>query len=285
MPRKTKRIEDAKAQPTLTENEPQRTLTDEPAEATKPAAKDRGPGGQFAKGNPGGPGNPHARACARMLEVFRNAVSEEAMLRIVNKMIEKAANGDTSAAKLIAAYCIGKPLPGHHPDSIDRDEWDHYQKDAVHEQEMKLVMSALPTSVGNDIARVSLPIMTAARTHDLAMQLREGCPTPEAPAPAETGPCDMNEGIAHTESQAKECEVVETNESDREEKSAPLANGKLDREKVKSPAQREPLANGKNGEERAQSSARHAACPTTKTSGKKMDGKKMKKAKALLSQS
>jgi hypothetical protein len=33
-------------------------------------------------GNAGGPGNPHARACAKMLEVFRNAFSEDEMLQI-----------------------------------------------------------------------------------------------------------------------------------------------------------------------------------------------------------
>jgi hypothetical protein len=218
----------------------------------------------------------------------------------VNKMIEKAANGDASAAKLIVAYCIGKPLPGHHPDSIDRDEWDHYQKDAIHDQEMKLVMSALPTSVGNDIARVSLPIMTAARTHDLAMQLREGCPATEAPDPAETDPFDINEGNAHFESQSDECDGVETSGGDREQKIAPLANGKLNVETVEPSTQKQPLANGKKNEQTVKPSAIHDSGSTKKIDGKKMDGKKirgkgktqgkatdkmMRKAKALLSQS
>jgi hypothetical protein len=35
-------------------------------------------------------------------------------------------------------------------------------------------MNSLPTHVGNDVARVALPIMTAARTNDLAKQLLKG---------------------------------------------------------------------------------------------------------------
>jgi hypothetical protein len=277
MPRKPRSVKDVNAPQESPEFEPQPTLTEEQAAASKAPPKDRNTQGQFVRGNPGGPGNPHARSCARMLEVFRNAVSEEDMLRIVNKMIEKAANGDACAAKLIVAYCIGKPLPGHHPDSIDRDEWDHYQKDAMNDKEMKLVMSALPTSVGNDIARVSLPIMTAARTHDLAMQLREGCPVPETPAPTETASGDANEEILHSESQRDECDGVETSGNDREEKAAPLPNGKLDNETVEPSAKKEPLPNGVKNEERVQRSTRNASPSTTNLNGKKMDGKKMRK--------
>jgi hypothetical protein len=185
MPRKSKSVKGAKVQPALTEETPQPTLTEEQpqtisteeqAASKKSASQGREANGKFAAGNPGGPGNPHARHCARMLEVFRSAVSVEAFTNIVCKLIEKAEAGDTSAAKIIVTYVVGKPLPAPHPDSIDRDEWDHYQKDAMNDKEMAVVMNALPTHVGNDIARVSLPIMTAARTRDLAKQLLKGCP-------------------------------------------------------------------------------------------------------------
>ncbi len=173
MPRKTK---SAQAQPTLTNNEAQPTAADaRPApEQVPPSGRDSQ--GKFAAGNRGGPGNPHARHCARMLEIFRNAISEEDFVRVVRRLLEKAEAGDTSAAKILVSYVIGKPLAAPHPDSIDRDEWDHYQKDAVQAPEMKLVLSSLPTHVGNDVARVALPIMTEARTHDLAKQLLKGCP-------------------------------------------------------------------------------------------------------------
>src|ERR1700722_20876720 len=171
MPRKSKK---AKDQATLADQGPEATPTPEQEKAAKAAAGGRTPGGQFAAGNASGPGNPHARHCARMLQVFRDAITEDEILQICRMLFVKAVGGDVSAAKIILSYKIGKPLPAHHPDTIDRDEWDHYQQDAMNLDEVKTVLSGLPTRVGNDIARVSLSIMTAARTNELALKLREG---------------------------------------------------------------------------------------------------------------
>src|SRR5580700_6423480 len=73
------------------------------------SAGGRNENGQFAKGNPGGPGNPFARHTARLLWVLRSAVSEEKLQTIVAKIIESAEAGDMAAAKLVLTYCIGKP--------------------------------------------------------------------------------------------------------------------------------------------------------------------------------
>ncbi len=185
MPRKAKKakveeiqptLTENEPQPTLTENQPQQTLTNDEATAEKTPEEGRDSNGKFTAGNRGGPGNPHARHCARMLEIFRNSISEEDFIRVVRKLLEKAEAGDTSAAKILVSYVVGKPLPAPHPDSIDRDEWDHYQNDAMKQRELAVVMNSLPTHVGNDVARVALPIMTDARTRDLAKQLLKGCP-------------------------------------------------------------------------------------------------------------
>src|SRR3984957_8505813 len=176
MPRKSKSSSNAESQSAASKNDPQPTLTENLGSTKKASPKDRDTGGKFTKGNAGGPGNPHARSCARMLEMFRNAISEDEMFQLCRMLFMKAVGGDISAAKIILSYKIGKPLPAPHPDSIDRDEWDHYQKDAMNEEEMKLVMSSLPTQAGNDIARVTLPIMTTARMNDLAAQLLDGLP-------------------------------------------------------------------------------------------------------------
>ena len=174
MPRKAKSTSNAKSQPNGSDPEPQPTLTDEPNSSEQPSPKDRDVGGKFTKGNAGGPGNPHARACAKMLEVFRNAISEQEMVELCRMLYLKAVGGDIGAAKIILSYKIGKPLPAPHPDSIDRDEWDHYQNDAIRTEEMKHVMSSLPTHSGNDIVRVSLPVMTTARMNEFAAQLLDG---------------------------------------------------------------------------------------------------------------
>jgi hypothetical protein len=111
----------------LTPNERQPTLTEEQAAPHQTPANGRTANGRFAKNNSGGPGNPHARHCARMLALFRDAISDDEMNQLFRMLIVKAMGGDTAAAKLILSYKIGKLLDAPHPDSIDRDEWDHYQ--------------------------------------------------------------------------------------------------------------------------------------------------------------
>ena len=52
-----------------------------------PTCSDRTPDGRFAKNNPGGPGNPHARHCARMLALLRAAISDEEMVAIFRMLV------------------------------------------------------------------------------------------------------------------------------------------------------------------------------------------------------
>jgi hypothetical protein len=81
-----------------------------------------------------------------------------------------------SAAKLILSYKLGKPAPAPNPDEIDRDEWEHYQRDTINLQEVQQVLGSLPSRVGNDIARTALPDVTQARQDALTSQLAETPP-------------------------------------------------------------------------------------------------------------
>src|SRR5882757_1711978 len=146
-----------------------------------PTCNDRTPDGRFAKDNPGGPGNPHARHCARMLALLRASISDEEMVAIIRMLVEKARAGDVSAVKLLLSYKLGKPAPAPNPDQIDRDEWEHYQKDAINLEEVQQVLGSLPSKVGNDIARTGLPIMTEARKEALAGQLVKNLPAANKP--------------------------------------------------------------------------------------------------------
>lgn len=159
-----------KARPTLT------TADKAPA---KNSSNGRAADGKFTAGNAGGPGNPHARHCARMLALLRTCVTDEDMVAIIRTLVEMAKEKDTSAAKILLSYKIGKPTEAPNPDLIDRDEWEHYQHDTINLQQMQQVLGSLPTRVGNDIARTALPIITEARTRHLAAQLSKGCPVPE----------------------------------------------------------------------------------------------------------
>src|SRR6516165_3300214 len=142
-----------------------------PTKNANPDLSGRTADGRFAKDNPGGPGNPHARHCARMLALLRASISDEEIVAIIRALVAKAVDGDVSAAKLIMSYQLGKPLPAPNPDEMDRDEWDHYQRDTINLEEVQQVLGSLPSSVGNDLARSALPVMTQARKAEITSHL------------------------------------------------------------------------------------------------------------------
>jgi hypothetical protein len=182
------------------------TLTAEDTTPAKRSTKGHAADGKFIAGNPGGPGNPHARHCARMLALLRTCISDEDMIAIIRALVEKAKKHDTSAAKILFSYVIGKPAEAPNPDQIDRDEWEHYQKDTINLQEMQQVLGSLPAKVGNDIARTALPIMTEARTRELEAHLRKGCPiSPE-----------VNESTEETDEQSPKAPPLSNGESGSE---------------------------------------------------------------------
>jgi hypothetical protein len=65
--------------------------------------------GRFAKGNPGGPGNPYVARVAALRAVMMEAVTESDLRKIVAALIEKAQAGDVVAARELFDRCLGKP--------------------------------------------------------------------------------------------------------------------------------------------------------------------------------
>jgi hypothetical protein len=175
MPRKAKKSADPPtAAPSIESAQPDQTET--LAESSAGASNQRDPQGRYLKNNAGGPGNPHARHCARMLEMFRNSITDEEMYGLCRVLYERAITGDMSALKMIWQYKLGKPLPAPNPDMIDRDEWDHFQKDAMTLDEMKKVLGQLPSRIGNAIVSAALPSIASTISHSLAQQLLQGLP-------------------------------------------------------------------------------------------------------------
>ena len=66
--------------------------------------------GRFAAGNPGGPGNPHARKVASLRNALLDAVSEDDLRKIIAALLTAALKGDTVAAREILDRTIGKPV-------------------------------------------------------------------------------------------------------------------------------------------------------------------------------
>ena len=176
MPRKANVRKENRAQGSAVADHPEPLQQPEQANpaATSPGGRDAL--GRFLPGAPAGPGNPHARHCARMLEMFRNAISDDEMYYLCRMLWDKACKGDMSAIKFIWSYKIGKPPAAPNPDLIDRDEWDHYQKDAMTMDEMKEVLGRLPSRVGNAMVGAAQPSMAHSVTQNLARQLTKGLP-------------------------------------------------------------------------------------------------------------
>ena len=65
--------------------------------------------GRFVKGNPGGPGNPHAQRIGKLRSVLIETVTEDDMRAIVRNMIAMARNSNMRAAKEIFDRTLGKP--------------------------------------------------------------------------------------------------------------------------------------------------------------------------------
>jgi hypothetical protein len=149
----------------------------EPTQATAAAQADtaktaREPGGQFAKGNKGGPGNPFARQVAALRKAILDNLTVEDIGAIVNKLKDMAIAGDLAAAKLLFAYAIGKPQPAVEPDHLDVEEWEKLKATAF-------LMKELPRAMGPGldlpltVARTVRPGMTSGMTKLLGQCLAE----------------------------------------------------------------------------------------------------------------
>src|SRR5256886_15976876 len=109
----------------------------EPAAQT-PTSNGHEANGRFAKGNPGGPGNPFARRVAALRKVILDRLTAEDLLAITEALLAKAKEGSVGAAKLLLAYAIGKPASAPDPDRLHGQELKHFKEqvevvDDVHE--------------------------------------------------------------------------------------------------------------------------------------------------------
>ena len=86
---------------------------------TEPFADGRDKGGRFTKGNPGGPGNPHAQHVARLRTTMLAAVSTEDIREVVTTLLALAKTGDVAAIREVFLRTLGRPTE---PDMIERLE-------------------------------------------------------------------------------------------------------------------------------------------------------------------
>ncbi len=148
---------------------------------TSPSASGRDSAGRFAKGNPGGPGNPFARRVAALRSALIQSVQAEDLIAIARTLIEKARQGDTAAAKLLYTYVLGKAAEAVDPDRLDADEWQGYKETAGMMKELPQVGTVPAAELPLRQVRHTRPIL--AQT--MSQQLAEGFQRMAAEARAE----------------------------------------------------------------------------------------------------
>src|SRR5271170_6788791 len=78
--------------------------------------------GRFAKGNPGGPGNPFGRQVAALRAGLLACTTQQDVQDVMAALLVQAKKGNVAAVRLFFAYTIGKPGETVDPDRVDAEE-------------------------------------------------------------------------------------------------------------------------------------------------------------------
>ncbi len=87
-----------------------------------PSPNGRDGQGRFTPGNPGGPGNPHAKRIGELRAAVLGAVGPEDMTAIVGKLVELARAGDVRAIREVLDRTLGKPVEADLIERLERLE-------------------------------------------------------------------------------------------------------------------------------------------------------------------
>jgi hypothetical protein len=71
-----------------------------------------GADGRFARGNPGGPGNPYAARVAAIRTLMLDSVTDDDLKQVVAKLVEMATGGDLAAIRELFDRTLGKSVAG-----------------------------------------------------------------------------------------------------------------------------------------------------------------------------
>ena len=148
-----------------------RPQTEHPAQT--PTAEGHEPNGRFARGNPGGTGNPFARQVAALRQALLDAVSPEDLAAIAQALAEKAKRGDVAAAKVLLGYLVGKPTPPPDPDRLDMEEVGRLRERAGLLRDMTPLFHAPDAGLFLDILREVRSAKTGGLAGRLGAALRD----------------------------------------------------------------------------------------------------------------
>jgi hypothetical protein len=132
--------------------------------------------GRFAKGNPGGPGNPFARHVAQLRSALVQCVSEEDIRYIAKGLLVNAKLGHLPSVRVLLMYVLGKPSGAVNPDTLDIDEWRQLvQPLAQIAAELPEALMTVPAATAADMVRSAQPYAQRMAGEEMTAPSPEAC--------------------------------------------------------------------------------------------------------------
>jgi hypothetical protein len=191
-------------------------------QAASQANETRDAKGRFTIGNPGGTGNPFARQVASLRQALINAITPEDIQTVAKALIQRAAEGNVQAAKLLLLYAIGKPQPAPEPDHMDADEWDVYRETAPMKVESAAIVASGVPELHLKFARMMRPVIAQMMGNQMGEMLLE---TPEQREAREDAAAEEAERIMNSPAPELPEELERALNGERVRR-APSPNGK-----------------------------------------------------------
>jgi hypothetical protein len=156
--------------------------------------------GRFARGNPGGPGNPYYRRQAELKRQMLAHVSDVDVMSVMRVLLGLARSGDLAAIKLFLEYTVGKPSKEVDPDKEELHEWQLQQQTPRLQEVLEVMTHGIETPTANQVTRDMIPIVGDCHLKTVSKHIRDGtdydgtqiAPPLEEILPEEAPPADRN---------------------------------------------------------------------------------------------
>src|SRR6516165_6319926 len=129
--------------------------------------------GRFAKGNPGGPGNPFARQTAALRAYLINHVTERDIQDILDILLLNAKGGHLPTIKFLFSYVLGKPKPVVEPDLLDLQEMQMLHQSALPPEALEALCNQMPLDFQVQLTRFSQDLNQVQAARAVAEQTTE----------------------------------------------------------------------------------------------------------------
>jgi hypothetical protein len=130
--------------------------------------------GRFARGNPGGPGNPYYRRQAQLKRLMLESVSDADVQSVMQVLLGLARGGDLAAIKLFLEYTVGKPAKEVDPDKEELHEWGLQRQTPRLQEVLETMTYSIETPTANQVTRDLIPLVGDCHLKTIGKHIRDG---------------------------------------------------------------------------------------------------------------